>query len=51
MDPNDSNIKYYKWNVSSLGDPIRLHSGYTDKTYFKNKTESFSNNKTDKIAE
>jgi hypothetical protein len=26
---------YYKWNVSSLHDPIRLYNGYIDKTYFK----------------
>jgi hypothetical protein len=32
-------ISYYKWNVSSLQDPIRLYNGYTDKTYFK--SESF----------
>jgi hypothetical protein len=26
---------YYKWNVSSLRNPIRLYNGYTDRTYFK----------------
>jgi hypothetical protein len=33
---------YYKWNVSSLQDPIWLYNGYTDKRYFKNRVMSWN---------